>query len=331
MLELRHFKYFVALAEELHFTRAAQRLGISQPPLSQQIRQLEETLATPLFERGKRRVALTEAGRMLLTEARATLAQAARAELVARRAGQGEIGELRVGLFAAAPLLPAFARTVLAFRQRLPDVRLTLQEAPTLWQLEALQKGELDAGFLRCPSRGDIPPGLAAMELARENLVVVMRQDHPLARRAGAVPVAALAGEPMIFFAHSVGTTLHQQLHALCRAAGFTPRIAQEARENSTVMGLVATGLGLAVLPESISRIVVSGVVSRALDSKEATTATWLAAPREGQTSLARAFMDCAATPSDQAGEAPGPAEPRQRAASRRATTALARRGPRGA
>jgi DNA-binding transcriptional LysR family regulator len=293
MIELRHLRYFVALAEELHFTRAARRLGISQPPLSQQIRQMEEELATPLFERGKRRVALTEAGRMLLAEARATLDQAARAEMVARRAGRGELGELRVGLFASAPLLPEFAATVLAFRQKRPDVRLALQEGPTMWQVEALQKRELDAGFLRCPSRDDIPPGFAAVELTRERLVVVMRRDHRLARR-GAVPVEALEGEAMIFFARSVGTTLHGQLHALCRRAGFTPRIAQEARENSTIMGLVAAGLGLAVVPDSLSSIRVPGVVRRPLDSAEATTATWLAVPREGPSSLARAFLACA-------------------------------------
>jgi DNA-binding transcriptional LysR family regulator len=294
MIELRHLRYFVALAEELHFTRAARRLGISQPPLSQQIRQMEEALDTPLFDRARKRVALTEAGRMLLAEARATLAQAERAEMVARRAGRGELGELRVGLFASAPLLPGFARTVLAFRQRLPDVRLALQEAPTLTQIEALQRRELEAGFLRLPAGAALPAGLQAVELAREELVVAMRRDHRLARRGGAVPIAALAEEPLIFFARSVGTTLHAQLTTLCRRAGFTPRIAQEARENSTLMGLVAAGLGVAVVPDSLSRIRVEGVARRALEAKEATTLTWLVAPREGQSSLARAFLDCA-------------------------------------
>jgi DNA-binding transcriptional LysR family regulator len=293
-MELRHLRYFVALAEELHFTRAARRLGISQPPLSQQIRQMEEELATPLFDRARKRVALTEAGRMLLVEARATLAQAARAEMVARRAGRGEIGELRVGLFASAPLLPAFAQTVLAFRQRLPDVRLSLQEGPTLWQFEALQRRELDAGFLRCPSRAELPAGLEAVEIAREKLIVVMPRSHRLARGRGPVPLAALAEHPMVFFSRNVGTTLHQQLAALCRRAGFTPRVAQEARENSTLMGLVAAGLGIAVVPPSLSQIRVGGVVRRALEADHATTSTWLAAPRDGQSSLARAFLGCA-------------------------------------
>ncbi|WP_160119743.1 LysR substrate-binding domain-containing protein [Rhodovarius lipocyclicus] len=292
-MELRHLRYFVALAEELHFTRAAKRLGISQPPLSQQIRALEDELDTPLFERTRRRVALTEAGRMLLEEARATLAQAARAETVARRAGRGEIGELRVGLFASVPVLPVFQRTIIAFRQRLPSVTLTLEESPTRQQIEALRRRQLDAGFLRLPSAEALPADIAALEVAREELVVVMREDHPLAKRRGRLPVRALEGEPLIGFAPAIGTTLNDQLAALCNRAGFTPRIAQEARENSTLMGLVAAGLGIAVVPETLTRIQVGDVIRRRLDSPDATTATWLATPREHMTALAKVFLEC--------------------------------------
>ncbi|MGG5887577.1 LysR substrate-binding domain-containing protein [Falsiroseomonas sp. HC035] len=293
-MELRHLRYFVALAEELHFTRAARRLGMAQPPLSQQIRQLETELATPLLERGTRRVALTEAGRMFLIEARATLAQAARAELVARRAGRGEIGELRIGLFASAPLLPVFTRTVLEFRRRLPDVHLALHESPTLEQVDALRRGQLDAGFLRCPSAADIPADIAAVELLREKLVALMRVDHPLAARPGTLPVSALANEKLIFFAQSVGTTLHAQFLALCRAAGFAPDITQTARENSTLIGLVAAGLGIAVAPESLAQIQVAGVTHRRLRDPGATTSIWLATPQAGPAALARAFLECA-------------------------------------
>ncbi|NKC31445.1 LysR substrate-binding domain-containing protein [Falsiroseomonas selenitidurans] len=293
-MDLRHLRYFVALAEELHFTRAARRLGMAQPPLSQQIRALEAELATPLLERGTRRVALTEAGRMFLAEARATLAAAARAELVARRAGRGEIGELRIGLFASAPLLPAFTRAVLAFRARLPDVHLALSESPTLEQVDALRRGALDAGFLRCPSAETIPPEVAAVELLRERLVAMLRRDHPLAAEAGPLPVAALRGQKLIFFARSVGTTLHAQLAALCHAAGFAPEITQTARENSTLIGLVAAGLGIAVVPESLAQIQVADVVHRPLDDPRATTSIWLATPREAPSALARALLDCA-------------------------------------
>jgi DNA-binding transcriptional LysR family regulator len=294
-MELRHLRYFVALAEELHFTRAARRLGMAQPPLSQQIRLLENQLATSLFERGRRRVALTEAGRMLLPEARATLAQAARAEVVARRAGRGEIGELRIGLFASAPLLPVFTRAVLEFRRRLPDVHLALHESPTLEQVDALRRGQLDAGFLRCPSAADIPADIAAVELLREPLVALMRVDHPLAARPGPLTISALAAEKLIFFSRSVGTTLHAQLLDLCRAAGFEPYITQTARENSTLIGLVAAGLGIAVAPESLAQIQVAGVTHRRLRDAGATTSIWLATPQAGPTALAHTFLACAA------------------------------------
>jgi DNA-binding transcriptional LysR family regulator len=294
-MELRHLRYFVALAEELHFTRAARRLGISQPPLSQQIGQLEAELGTLLFERARRRVALTEAGRVLLVEARTTLAQAARAEMLARRAGRGEIGELRVGLFASAPLSPVFRRAVLAFRQKLPNVHLTLEECPTLQQIEALRRRQLDAGFLRCPSAADLPSDIVARELFHENLVVVMRRDHPLARSHPAtLKPEALAGEKMIVFSRSVGTTLHTQVDTLCRRVGVNPEIAQEVRENSTLMGLVGAGLGIAVVPASLTKIRVGEIVHSVLDCPGATTSTWLATPREGATALAIAFVACA-------------------------------------
>ncbi|MBU8544196.1 MULTISPECIES: LysR substrate-binding domain-containing protein [Roseomonadaceae] len=292
-MDLRQLRYFVALAEELHFTRAAQRLGMAQPPLSQQIRQLEAELDTKLFERGTRHVALTEAGKVFLTEARATLAQARRAELVARRAGRGEIGELRMGLFASAPLLPAFTRAVLAFRARLPDVHLTLRESPTLEQVDALRRGELDAGFLRCPSAEHIPVDIAAVELLREPLMAMMRSDHPLAAEGGPLQLSRLAEEKLIFFSAAVGTTLHAQFLGLCRAAGFAPQITQTARENSTLIGLVAAGLGIAVMPASLAQIQVAEVTHRPLADTGATTSIWLATPCQ-PTALARAFLACA-------------------------------------
>lgn len=301
-MELRHLRYFIAVAEELHFTRAARRLGMAQPPLSQQIQQLEAELATPLFERGTRRVTLTEAGRMLLPEARATLDQASRAATVARRAGKGEIGELRIGLFASAPLLPVFTEAVLSFRRRLPDVHLALHESPTLQQVDALRRGALDAGFLRCPSAADIPADITAVELLRERLVAMMREDHPLARHQGPLPIAALAGERLIFFSRSVGTTLHGQFQALCGAAGFAPNITQTARENATLIGLVAAGLGIAVMPASLAQIRVAEVTHRALAEPGATTSIWLATPQGAPSALARAFLACAgASPSARA------------------------------
>lgn len=291
-MELRHLRYFVALAEELHVTRASRRLGISQPALSQQIRALEDELGAVLFHRTSRRVGLTEAGRLSLPEARAALAQAERAAMVARRAGRGEIGELRVGLYPSAPLLPSFARAVQGFRARLPGIHLNLTEMATGPQIAALRRGTLDIGVLRCAERHDIPPDLHAHEFAREPLVVVMLQDHPLA--ACPVPVAALDGLPLVFFSESVVTTLHAQLHGLCQRAGFVPRIVQEARENTTLMGLVGTGIGVTVVPLSLTRIRIDGVVHQPLLAEGAETATWITWADDAASEAARLFAAAA-------------------------------------
>src|SRR5882724_7402550 len=230
-MELRHLRYFVVLAEELHFSRAAQRLGISQPPLSQQIRALELDLKAPLFERTNRRVELTEAGRALLVEARATLDQADRAVAIVGQAQRGQIGELRIGFAPSAPLIAPFTATLLAFRKAAPGVRLVLDDQVSTQQIEALLERRLHIGFIRSPSVPDLPDALAAVELYREPLSVFVCADHPLAH-SRTVPLKALANEPFVFFPRGHGTTLHDQVFALCRKAGFTPRIEQEARAN---------------------------------------------------------------------------------------------------
>src|SRR5215468_554929 len=239
-MELRHLRYFVALSEELHFGRAAQRLGISQPPLSQQIQALERSLNAKLFARTNRRVELTDAGRAFLTEARATLAQAERAVAVVGQAERGEIGEIRIGFMPSAPLIAPFTRTVLAFRRDFPGVRLILQEQVTTQQIDALVEGSLQIGFIRSPGVPELPDPLAAVEISREPLVAFMRADHPLAHTRGrALPLAAFAAEPFVFFPRGSGTSLYDQVMELCRKAGFNPRIEQDARGNATILGLV--------------------------------------------------------------------------------------------
>ena len=210
-MELRHLRYFVTLADELHFGRAARRLGISQPPLSQQIKALEDGLGARLFERTNRRVALTQAGRMFLDEARATLAQADRAVQVARRAQRGELGELRIGMFPSAPLIPVVGRSILAFRRGYPDVQLTLSEFESRQQMQALAEGREHIAIVRGPASPNVPAELSASELLRERLVMVMPADHALARRPGKVAMAALADEPFVFYGSRMGTTLPTQ------------------------------------------------------------------------------------------------------------------------
>jgi DNA-binding transcriptional LysR family regulator len=289
-MELRHLRYFVVLAEELHFGRAAARLGISQPPLSQQIRALEADLKAPLFARTNRRVELTAAGRALLVEARATLDQAERAAAVVSQAQRGQIGELRIGFAPSAPLIAPFTTTLLAFREAAPGVRLVLDDQVSTQQIEALMERRLHIGFVRSPSVPDLPDTLAAIELYREPLAAFLRADHPLAGDR-TIALKALADEPFVFFPRDHGTSLHDQVLALCRRAGFTPRIAQEARANATILGLVGVGLGVSILPASLAGIAVANVACRALSPAGVPSSMWLVHRRQDQSPIAETFV----------------------------------------
>jgi DNA-binding transcriptional LysR family regulator len=313
MMELRHLRYFVALAEELHFGRAARRIGISQPPLSQQIRLLEADLGVRLLERTNRRVELTAAGGVFLVEARATLAQAERAAAMAGRAERGEVGELRIGFASSGALNAPFTRTIRAFRKALPGVHLVLEEQVTADQIEALIERRLQIGFIRSPVAPDLPEGLVAIELCREPLLVFLRADHPLAvaRRGRAVPLAALADEPFVFFPSGAGTSLYDQVMALCRKAGFRPRVEQEARANATILGLVAAGLGVSILPASLAGFAVAAVVGLRLSPAGPPTALWLVHRRDDPSPAAAAFVALASA------HRPGP-EARRRGVSGR-------------
>jgi DNA-binding transcriptional LysR family regulator len=289
-MELRHLRYFVAVAEELHFGRAAALLGISQPPLSQQIQALEEEIGARLFERTNRRVELTEAGRLFLDETRQVLAQVEKATQIARRAGQGELGELKVGFTASAPFTSTIPRSILAFRQSHPDVHLSLQEMSSREVIEALQEQTLQVGVIR---PYPLPDNIKAVELFRDPLVVVLSADHPLAQGSEeGISIAALADEPFVFFPRSYGTGLYDQLISLARNAGFSPRIAQEASEAMTIIGLVSAGLGVSMLPASFRRMRVDGVVYRTLLDEGATSAVWLVVRQDQRAPLALAFVE---------------------------------------
>ncbi|WP_313334304.1 LysR substrate-binding domain-containing protein [Pseudomonas oryzihabitans] len=288
-MELRHLRYFVAVAEELHFGRAAQRLNLSQPPLSQQIQALESELGTRLLERTNRRVALTEAGRLFLDEARQILLASERAAERVRRAGRGETGQLQVGFSASSPFVATIPKTLFAYRRAYPEVRLQLQEMSSREQIDAMLAGNLQIGLIR-PI--ELPDALVAVELFREPLVVALRHDHPLAQQgSGPLPLAALAEEPFVYFPRSFGTGLYQQLHSLAARAGFTPRIVQEASEVLIILGLVAAGLGVTVLPATYQRTQMEGLVYRELDDPEATSAVWLLRRRDEASPQAEAFV----------------------------------------
>ncbi|MGQ0702170.1 MAG: LysR substrate-binding domain-containing protein [Gemmatimonadales bacterium] len=259
-MELRHLRYFVALAEELHFGRAAARLRVAQPALSQQLRQLEIELGVTLLARTKRRVALTEPGRAFLTEARRTLSSAAVAVRAAQRAAAGEVGSLRIGYVDLATWLnfPAILRT---FRQRFPEVDVSLTELHREPQREALLRGDLDVGFFAMADRDQ---GLSGFPVARDQLLVALPGGHPLAARS-TIPLGLLAEENWVLFPRELRTVHVELVLAACRQAGFVPRIVQEASQVHTIAGLVSAGVGLTLLPRAMAAAPRAGVVYRPL------------------------------------------------------------------
>ncbi|MBX8494217.1 LysR family transcriptional regulator [Pseudomonas cichorii] len=289
-MELRHLRYFIAVAEELHFGRAAQTLGISQPPLSQQIQTLEQELGARLFDRTNRRVQLSEAGRLFLEEARGVLAQVDKAADVARRAQLGELGELKIGFTASAPFTSSIPQAIFSFRQKYPAVHLALKEMTSKDVAEQLEDRSIQVGIMRPLA---LPDSLVSFELLREPLVAIMRSDHPLA--AGSeqgLYMSDLATEPFVFFPRTYGSGLYAQILELARDAGFSPLITQEAGEVMTIIGLVAAGLGVTVLPASYQRMRIEGVVYRTLLDPAATSAVWLVQRKDEQSPMAKAFFE---------------------------------------
>jgi DNA-binding transcriptional LysR family regulator len=290
-LELRHLKYFVTVADELHFGRAAERLGISQPPLSQQIHALEQRLGAKLFERKGRGITLSSAGSALLPRARTILTQAERAAESVARSQRGELGELHLGLMSSGPFTVVVPRVLARFRERLPDVRLVIHEMATSHQIDALEQGLIDVGVIR-PEK--LPDRIKAIELFTDPLTVVMHASNPLASKEGPIGIDELANEDFIFFQRHLGIRLYDQVIALCTRAGFSPRILYEVRELPTIIGLISGGFGVAVLPGSIQRIVVQNVVYRPVADADAATAVWAIYRDDATDPMVRAFVDIA-------------------------------------
>ncbi|MEO3848112.1 LysR family transcriptional regulator [Streptomyces sp. B8F3] len=261
-MELRQLRYFVAVAEELHFGRAAARLGIAQPALSQQIRKLETDLGVELLTRNRRRVALSPAGAAFLPEAREAVARAAHAARVARRTAAGELGRLALGFVGSATdeLLP---RAMPALRARCPGLDVTLRELTSAEQVAALARGELDLGLLRPPS--PLPAGLRTRLLTREPLVAALPADHRLARLPR-LTAADLRGEPFVRFPRSEGAWMYDLITDYCRGdGGPPPEVAQEAVMMQTITALVAAGTGVSLVPASQRSLARPGVAFRRL------------------------------------------------------------------
>ncbi|SFE78699.1 transcriptional regulator, LysR family [Variovorax sp. OK212] len=268
-MEMRHLRYFVAVAEELSFTRAARRLHIAQPPLSTQIRLLEEELETQLFERDKRHVFLTEAGRHFLERARGILADTESAKTEVRSAALGEIGRIVLGYTNSAMFLPALPRAVRSFCAKHPKVKVALHEMTSLDQLDAVHMRRLDLGILRRPNVA-VPSGIVLEQWCEAPLLAAIPLDHPLSRTS--VRIVDLRNQPLILYERSAGIGLYWKVLELCSLAGFRPHTVQEARDASTIIGLVAAGVGIAVVPDGADCIKLEGVVFKRLEEGSASS-----------------------------------------------------------
>ena len=264
LIDLRAWRQFVAVAEELHFGRAAQRLHMTQPPVTQAIAQLEKTLGIVLFDRTRRRVALTPAGEALLPDVRDMLERAQALPARARAAAAGEVGRVRLAFVSTIGFerLPVWVRE---FRALCPEVALELVEATGDVQLEGLARGEIDAGLM-LHSPGFAPPGLERLPVADEPLVLALPAAHPLAR-VERLALADVLAEPLVLFPRRIVPSLHDAILGLYHAAGRAPEVAQEAIQMQTIVNLVWGGLGVAWVPESVTQFRREGVVYRAADA----------------------------------------------------------------
>lgn len=274
-MELRHLRYFIAVAEELNFSRAAERLHMAQPPLSVQIRALEDDLGAQLFERDKRRVSLTQAGRMFLDQARAILAMADAAKIQARSAASGIIGKLTLGYTASAMFHAVLPKTLRHFKATYPEIALSFYEMSSLEQLDALQGRTLDIGIVRKPE-ALIPTDVQIEAWYEAPLVVAMATDHPLAKQAS-VSIADLRDDAFIMYPRDAGIGLYWRVIDLCSKAGFRPQAIRQVRESSSIIGLVAAGAGIAIVPQDTRCIQLSGVTYQRLSDHQAVSALYLA------------------------------------------------------
>lgn len=288
-MELRHFRYFLAVAEEMNFTRAAVRLRISQPPLSKQIRDLEEEIGTPLFFRRPSGVQLTDAGLAFLPEAKALLESADKAAKTALKAAAGETGRLRIGYTGSAAFHPRMAATVKSFRNRYPEVDLQLREESTAMLLAKIMAEEIDAAFVR-PGKEHLEK-VKMVEVESERMVLVLPIGFPGANGAG-LPLKAIATEPLILFPRSAGPGFHDEIMNACRIAGFAALPGLESPQITSIPVLVAAGLGVSIVPTCLSQIRTPGVVYSPISGNAAPKSRFcLAFHDDVENSLVRNFL----------------------------------------
>lgn len=298
-MELRHLRYFVAVADEGHVTRAAERLGIQQPPLSQQIRALETELGVLLFRRKPRGVDLTDAGEAFLVDARRILTEVEEALTKVQRTARGEQGRIVVGFTSSAPFHPFVPAVLRRFRERFPRVSVDLEEAGTSDLVTDLASQRVDVAFIRSP----VPAGegIAVYELLQERMLAALPRGHRLAvgddRMLISDPIglADLAGEPFVLYRRASGPGLYDAIVGGCHRAGFTPRIEQEAPRIVATLNLVASGFGVTIVPESLCGMHLDGVAYRPIETAGQLVAPIsLACRRTDHSAAAGRFTDLA-------------------------------------
>jgi len=258
-MELRHVRYFLAVAEEQNFTRAAKKVGIGQPPLSQQIRALEDELGVPLLHRLSHGAELTSAGQAFLPEAQAMMRQAERAKKIAGLGAKGQVGQLRVGFTSSAVFRPIVPQIIRDFHKKHPEVELSLTENDTSDLLKLLREEQLDATFIRPGPQN--PEGFEVHRFKDESSMVALPSGHPLAK-GRTVRLSALSLEPFVIFPRKAGPSLFDEIIKSCRSCGFDPFIVHEAPQISSAPNLVSAGLGVSIVPFSVAtQVRVKGVV----------------------------------------------------------------------
>ncbi|MEH2072791.1 MAG: LysR family transcriptional regulator [Nostoc sp.] len=286
-MELRHLRYFIAVAEELHFSKAAERLHIAQPPLSQQIQQLEAQLGVELFHRKtKRQVQLTQAGQVFLQEAYQLLAQLQKAIELTQKTARGEKGQLQIGFTSLVTynLLPVILRQ---FQEQFPEVELILQELTTSEQERALQERRINVGFAHPPLEDNT---LNQKCIQQEALIVALAETHFLAEQEK-ISVRSLINENFIMFPRHLGSGLYDQIVSLCQQGNFSPKVTQEAIQMQTIIGLVSAGMGIAIVPSSLQNLQRTGVVYRTVEEKTPLVETAIVWREEDITPVLHEFL----------------------------------------
>jgi DNA-binding transcriptional LysR family regulator len=287
-MELRHLRYFLAVAEAANFTKAAEVLGIGQPPLSQQVKALEQELDVELFKRTARGAELTAAGRVFADEARRVLHDAERAARAARRAARGETGHLRVGFTGTAAFNENVSGLIRRFREHYPDAELALHEATSGVLLDEIEAGQLDVAIIRPVRR--VADVLLQQDWREEPMLVAVPVAHHLASRKR-IALAELADEPFVQVPRVAGGTLFDDIVAACAAAGFEPQLAQPAPQMASAVTLVAAGLGISIVPKSITQVRVAGVVYRPLVARGLRARLALASRRDDPSAVVQNFL----------------------------------------